>query len=243
MTEEQVEGTTIELCEETLEIMRNFSTINPSIFIRAGDIMDTLSISNQMMGRAQVPEIFPVDVPIYDFVKFLNQLKLYSQPVLVFDGDKPNCVFIKDIDPERNDASTKWVFSDPKTIHKPLKSLGIPKPDIRFDVPKDKLEVLVKAAQIFNFENIRVQRIADDAISITVIDLDDVEGTHYRFTLPAEIDTVMGDFNIVFKIDNLRILPFDYSIAISRKKYSHWFNQGVEYFITLDKRSVVKVNE
>lgn len=229
---------TIVPSSETLDIMKNFSVINPSIFIRSGDVIETLSISNEIMGRAQIAETFPVDIPIYEFTKFLNQLKLYSVPVIDVDGDN-KCLYIRDDDPEKQAASTRWMFADPSIIHAPKKMMPVPDADIRFDLSQEHLDTIIKAAGILNFETIVVQKVDDDKISLKVVDMDAPNGNHYKLDLPAEINPALKKIDVIFKVDTLKIQSRPYSMAISKKMYSHWHNASVEYFIALDKRSKI----
>lgn len=234
----EVSMQTIELSSGTLEIMKNFSTINPSIYIKKGSLIDTLSISNEILGVARVVEDFPDDIPIYDFVKFLNQLKLFSKPVIDVDMDN-RYLYIRDANPEKQDATTRWIYSDPATIHRPKKLLKIPEAVVSFELPKIKLENILRAAQILGFENISIKPIDGKTISITVIDWEKQKGNQFKLVVPATIDPSISKFNFVFNINNLKILPNDYSIAISEKMYSHFFNTGVEYFIAIDKKSTL----
>ena len=231
-----MEITTIKPSLETLEIMRNFSAINPSIYIREGDVLETLSISNEIMGRAKITETFPMDIPIYEFIKFLNQLKLYSEPVIDVDGDNKRLI-IRDSDPEKQMALTRWTFSDPSIIHRPKKKMPVPEADITFTLTKEQLETLLKASGILAFGTIMIEKENDDHISMKVIDMDAREGNQYKMIIPATFTGLLKTVELVFKVDTLKIQNRDYSIAISKKMYSHWHNPDVEYFIALDKRS------
>lgn len=230
------ENVTVPLSLETLDIMKNFATINPSIYIRGGDVLTTLAISNKIMGKAKVTETFPCDIPIYDLPKFLNQLKLYSEPVMDVNADE-KFLTIRDDDPEKQEASTKWTFSDPATIHKPDKMLPVPEPDILFELSQHHLQSILKSSGILGFETLVLKRENDDHISISVVNMDKMNGTQYKITIPA---TFNGDFKtieIVFKTELLKIQDRSFSIALSKKMYSHWHSEDVEYFIAIDKRS------
>ena len=67
--------------------------------------------------------------------------------------------------------------------------------------------------------------------------MDAKQGNHYKVVIPAEIDAGLKTIELIFKVDTLKIQNRAYSIAVSKKMYSHWHNEAVEYFIALDKRS------
>lgn len=229
---------TITPSSETLEIMKNFAVINPSIYIRQGDVLDTLSISNEIMGKAQIAESFPCDIPIYEFTKFLNQLKLYSEPVIDVDASD-ECLTIRDNDPEKQAASTRWTFSDAGIIHYPKRKMPVPDTDLSFTITQEQLENILKACGILNFTTILCEREDENNLSLKVIDMEARKGNHYKIIVPAEIDAGMKTIEMIFKVETLIMQKRDYSVAISKKLYSHWHNPDVEYFIALDKRSKI----
>ena len=51
---------------ETLSVLKNFSTINPSIAFKPGQIVRTISPQKTIMAAATVPEDFDKSAAIYD---------------------------------------------------------------------------------------------------------------------------------------------------------------------------------
>lgn len=230
---------TIELSPRTLEILKNYVQINPSLLIRKGNNIETVAISSEIMSISNIAEEFPTDIAIYDLGKFLNQLKLFSKPAITID-EQNRCMSIRDTDPERQDASCRWMFADPSVIRSPKRMLPAPTPDVHFMMPASKLEALIKAANILGFKHIQVSRNDDTSIKITVIDMDMVEGTHYRVVLPATFNEEFTDVVAYWSIENLKVIIQDYSIALSRKLYSHIYAQDIQYFIAIEKQSSFK---
>ena len=52
----------MKLSKGTLDILKNFSNINPSITFKEGQELSTLSIQRNILSRAVVEEKFPKDL-------------------------------------------------------------------------------------------------------------------------------------------------------------------------------------
>ena len=64
----------MKLSKSTLDILRNFSSINASIRFKKGQEISTISIQKNILGRVVVKEDFPQDFAIYDLGEFLSGL-------------------------------------------------------------------------------------------------------------------------------------------------------------------------
>ena len=76
----------MELSSRTVEILRNFSTINPNIVVNGGNVLKTMSIAKNIVSRAEIDESFPNTFGIYDLSEFLSVLSLVDRPSITF-GD------------------------------------------------------------------------------------------------------------------------------------------------------------
>ena len=50
-------------------------------------------------------------------------------------------------------------------------------------------------------------------------------------------NTITQEFNFDFNISNLKLIPGDYFVSLSKNKISHWQNQNfpIEYFVALEQ--------
>ena len=79
----------MQISRQTVEILKNFSTINPSILVKPGSEIQTISTMKNILAKSAVTEDFINEFAIYDLPEFLN---LVTSPVfegadLVFDSD------------------------------------------------------------------------------------------------------------------------------------------------------------
>ena len=77
----------MELCENTLNVLRNFSGINQNIMIRSGNNIKTMSETRNMIATADVSEQFTKDFGIYDLNEFIGVMGLVDTPSLKFEDD------------------------------------------------------------------------------------------------------------------------------------------------------------
>ena len=57
---------------QTVEVLKNFCTINKSIVIKPGNTISTLSINKNILAIAEVEEQFDSQISIYDLGQFLG---------------------------------------------------------------------------------------------------------------------------------------------------------------------------
>ena len=121
--------------ENTISVLKNFSSINPSVMFKSGNTVRTISPQKTVMATATIGETFSSNAGVYDLGRFLATLTL-------FDG---------------------------------------------FDV-----------------------------------------------VLSASTDQT---FEMVIKVENLKLMPADYEVSLSSKGLAHFKADKVQYFIAIEKHS------
>ena len=71
---------TVTLSNNTLNVLRNYSTINSSIVFRKGNTVRTISNAENILAKFTSEEVFPMDFAIYDLSQFLSGINLFSNP-------------------------------------------------------------------------------------------------------------------------------------------------------------------
>ena len=64
----------MKLSNGTVTVLKNFSTINQNLVIKAGSKISTMSAMKNIIAKATVEETFPRDIAIYDLNEFLSAL-------------------------------------------------------------------------------------------------------------------------------------------------------------------------
>ena len=73
------------LSTETTSVLKNFSTINQNLVVKAGSNISTMSAMKNIVAKAEVKEDFPSNFAIYDLNEFLSALSLFNNVDLQFD--------------------------------------------------------------------------------------------------------------------------------------------------------------
>ena len=77
----------MKLSDNTLSVLKNFSTINQSILFKTGNRLRTISVIKNILAEATITEELPRDFGIYDLTQFLNGMGLHQSPELDFKND------------------------------------------------------------------------------------------------------------------------------------------------------------
>ena len=217
------------LSKKTLDVLKNFSTINSSIVFRKGSTVRTISNAENILAKFTGEEIFPVDFAIYDLSQFLSGISLFNDPQLEFtSGD---FVSIRG-----GRQSAKYYFSDPEITLKsaPEKNVKFPGADLQFSITGDDLIALQKASAVYGLPDLTFQSEEGlDTIKLILRDKENDTSNTYDLSVAG---CCTGTFSLDVKIDNIRVLPGDYSIKVSKALISEWTNQNVDltYYIALE---------
>ena len=74
----------MKLSTNTIQVLKNFASINQNLVIKEGNTITTMSAMKNIVAKADVEETFPQEVAIYDLNEFLASLSLFTNPILDF---------------------------------------------------------------------------------------------------------------------------------------------------------------
>ena len=218
----------MKLSETTVNLLKNFSSINQSILFKEGNKLRSISVMKNILAEATVEESFPKDFGIYDLNQFLNGLSLHASPELDFKSN--DFVMIRE-----GKMRSKYFFADPTVIvAPPEKEISLPTEDICFELTSQQLEKLKKAASIYQLPDISA---IGEAGVIKLVARDKKNDTSNDFSIiVGETDS---EFIFNFKEENLKIVPGSYDVVVSQKLLSRFTNQNIDvtYFIALEPDS------
>ena len=219
----------VTLSKKTLDVLKNFSTINSSIVFRKGSTVRTISNAENILAKFTGEEVFPTDFAIYDLSQFLGGISLFDDPQLEFTSN--DFVSIRG-----GRTSAKYYFSDPEITLKsaPEKNVNFPGADLQFSLTGDDLIALQKASAVYGLPDLTFQSEEGlDTIKLILRDKENDTSNTYDLTVAG---CATGTYSLDVKIDNIRVLPGDYSIKVSKALISEWTNTNVDltYYIALE---------
>ena len=219
----------MKLTEKTLNLLKNFASINQSILFKKGSTLRTMSVMKNILAEADIGEEIPQDFAIYDLVQFLNGISLYGDPELDFQNE--SYLTIRDGKNHR----TKYFFADPSVVVAPPdKTLTLPTEDVSFTLDTNNLTQLLKAAAIYQLPDLAV--VGDNGV-VQLVVRDKKNDTSNDFSIVVGETTNKFSFN--FKVENIKILPGTYNVVISQKLLSRFVNENynLTYYIALEPDS------
>lgn len=209
----------------TITVLKNFSNINPSIVIKEGDILETISSSKTIKAKAKVSTTFPRRFAMYNLNKFISILSLFENADVSFDE---NSLTVSD-----GNKSTQLTYSDEATIIKvPEKDIKLPSIDVTVNITNDNIKDIEKALGVLAVPEIIVSGDGSN-INLQAADSKNSTGDFYSIVIGETSKT----FRAIFKAENIKILPGDYTVDICSKGISKFYNNEVEYFITVEQSS------
>ena len=221
---------TVSISNDTLSVLRNFSSINPNVVLKPGQEVKTISEAKNILAVADITEDFPTEMGIYDLNEFLSVVNLVNDPQLSF-GDNH-------VDVVGGNSKVKYFFSDSSILTTPQKDITMPDCEVTVSFTDDILSQIRKAASALGHSEMSISA-TEDGVNIKVFDSKDSSANIYNIQLANDAGYKEGQFEFVINISNLKLLDGDYEVKISSKLISEWKNttKPVRYYIALEKNS------
>ena len=209
----------------TIEVLKNFCSINKSIVIKPGNKISTLSINKNILAIADVEESFDTQISIYDLGVFLGGLSLFDQPKI--DTSETNYVTVSD---QTGKSKTRYFYADPDIITQaPEKEINLPSEDVFFKLDASVLQQLQRAASVYQLPDLCLF-CADGEMNLCVTDKKNDTSNSYS----VEVGRSEGEFCYCFKVENLKLLAGDYNVTVSKHNVALFQGSGIKYFIALE---------
>lgn len=223
----------MKISKETLDVLKNFSAINPNLVIEQGNKLSTIAEAKNIMASCEVAETFDKDIGIYDLNEFLSALSLIEDPEFVF-GDQS--VSIKS-----DFTSLTYRYADRSILTSPEKGVNMPEADVNVQLSAEVINHIRRAGAALNHPIVSITTNANDTkLYLQVKDPSNSSSNIFQHEIDANYDAD-STFDFQFLISNLKLIGGDYEVSVSSKLISHWKcinNSSVEYWIALEKTSV-----
>ena len=219
----------MKLSETTLNVLKNFSTINTGLSVKTGNTIRTISKQQNVLAKATVSENFDKEFVIYDLNRFLGTLTSLNDPDITINSDK------KVITIKSGASKTIYGLSDEAMIvAPPTKELKVENAEVNFELSKDNLSQILKMSGVLGLPNIAV---VGDGKKIHASTLDAKNDQCDNFSI--EVGSTEDTFKFIFTTENLKMIPGDYDVAISSKGISHFKSKSspVEYWVATEAGS------
>lgn len=224
----------MKLSNETLTVLKNFSAINQGIQFKKGTKLTTVSSGKTVLAQANLKDEFPQDFCVYDLNQFLSVNALFKDSA------------------ELNFTSSDIIFSSGKRktnyrmtakemiVTPPEKEITLPSIDCKFTLTQEDYDWVMKTASVLSSPHIGIQ---SDGETVNIITFDAADNSAHN----NSIQVGEGDgkkYTIVFKTENIKLIPGNYEVEISFKGIGHFTNtkDDIQYWIAFEAKET-KIGE
>lgn len=221
----------MKLSTDTLSVLKNFASINQGIMFKRGKTIRTVSAQKNVMAEATVSDEFPTDFGVYDLNNFLSVLTLHKEePVLDFQD---NDVLISGL---QGRSKIKYRFCAPHMIvAAPEKAITMPDAEISFELKAEDFDWIMKAASVLSSPCIAIE---SDGAKVFITTYDPTNDAAHTDSLEI-CDGNGASYKMIFKLENIKMLPGSYDVSISSKGISHFKHKTInlQYWIATETGS------
>ena len=212
---------------ETLNILRNFSTINSGLTVKEGNELKTVSAMKNIYARAVVTEDFDKEHSIYDLSEYLGALSLFDTPNFEFNAEK--------VTVSEGTNTVQYYYADPQMVISPQKDINMPEPEISFDIDEGVLDSLLKASSVLSLPDMVL---SSDGTTVVLTVKDKKNSTSNVFSKTVAQGNG-STYEMFLRMENVKVIPGDYTVFVSSKGIAQFTNrkQSIEYFIALEPDS------
>lgn len=218
----------MKLSPETIQILKNFASINENIYIPAGNVIRVRTIQKNVFAEATIKETFESPVCLYNLNEFLSVMNIGADGNITI---KKNHLVI-----EWGSSKLTYNFADPMIMKMAIetaeKSVTMPEAEINFELTAEMLAAIHKASSILKSRYISIYSV-DGNIAIRTYDKDDVNSNSYQIDTGISTD---DEFNMLLDIENFKLLGGSYDVSITSSNISQFRKKDgdVVYYIAMD---------
>ncbi len=190
---------------ETVNTLKNFSQINPSLVVKPGSELVTMSPSKTIIAKMITTEVFNQPFCIYELNKFLGVVSMLEEPDFDF-GDKSVTIKSKT-------GTVNYTYADESMVVAPItNSIEVKNSVASFQLNKTELSSVIRAASVLQTDLVKVS--SEDG-QLKVGTANSKDATSHTFNVDIETDGG-NDFDMFLKTENIvKILPDSYTVTVS----------------------------
>ena len=219
----------MKLSTDTINVLKNFATINQNVRIHPGSQISTISPGKDVFARATVAETFPREFNIYDLSSFLALITLMEDQDIDF-GDRSLTV-------SKDGGKFEYFYAEPTVIVAPEAGKNIPvEAHFEFDMTKNEVEMINKAAAITAAKNVILKSVQGQ-VSLTIGDSAVANSNSYT----RIVGSSEHSFNCILPVERVKLIPDAYHLSLSKLKFLHFksTSRDMAYWLALEPASEV----
>lgn len=224
----------MKLTQNTKLLLKNFASINQSIVIKPGNLLNTSDVSGILHAQALVEEEFPKQMDIYNLHLLLNMVSAIPDAELTPED--------KQIIISGNQAEYRYLYAAPGILKSPpIRDSSFVWDEIfSTKITTDDFKSITKAVGITGINQLNIYVDSGDVY----ISLHDKKSAGNSFKML--IGKTDSDFNIWSKTEHLNFVPGEYRMTVCKREgktrtvtFLLFQSDLVEYLLACDPISKV----
>lgn len=215
----------MKLSANTITVLKNFSTLNPAMIFKTGNELRITTPLKTVIAVVKVEDTFETSFSIGDLPKFLSVLSLFEAPDLTFGEAQ---VVVK-----AGKKKLNYTYSSESVIvSPPWKELKISSVEAEFELRNEVLGDIIKGASVLGLKEIAFVGNGTN-VSVQAVQSNDPSSSNYSI----EVGESENVFRAIYKVENMKLLPCDYKVKLSKHGMSEFTADNVQYIVALEASS------
>ncbi|QQG32130.1 sliding clamp [Citrobacter phage CkP1] len=224
----------MKLSKDTLNILKNFSTINSGVMLKPGKFIMTRSVNGTTYAESNINDEIDFEVAIYDLPSFLGILGLVSEDAEISMADDGN---IKIADGR---STILWPAADSSTIVFPNKPIPFPTASVIVDFKGEDLQQLMRVSRGLQIDTITFTNKDEKIILNGYNKVEDSALVRPKYSLT--LGDYDGDhkFNFVINMANMKMQPASYKLLLwadGKKTAAKFEGEHASYVVAMEADS------
>lgn len=205
----------MKLSKVTLDILKNFATINQGLLFKPGKSLRTMNVMKNTFAVAQIPDEIPNEFAIYDLNEFLAAYSLTDGCDIVFKDTMMSLV--------TSGEEMEYHYSSPSVVVSPgEKNITLPSSDKKFILTREVIDKIMKVSSVMKLRDIEI-----DCSGVRILNRSAVGNKHH---IKLVVDCFNSDDTVsALKVENLKLIPADYDVTICQKGLARFTSRSEEY--------------
>lgn len=234
----------MKISKSTINVLNNFSKINSSVIIPAGNVVRTINESKSCSGRAELEDTFPKEFAMYNLHEFLTVVKdlFANAPESIEFGDESMTI-------KKDKTVVKYRYTDKSMVMGIEKDAKLPPVTAEFDISSETLQKLIKSKSILGLDCVIIYvengKLYASAASDRKGKSNPEKDNQFsvcigEYVMSGDVD--LSEYRIAVKIENLLMPIGDYKARVYIKGNAgviEMVADNLQYIVALDKNNSV----
>lgn len=219
----------MKLSKDTLNILKNYASINPGIMLKPGSTLMTKSINGVVYAETTIDDTLDFELGIYDLNNFLSVLALLGE-----DSDIELDLATSIATIVNGKSRIYYPAADASTIVSPKNAIKFPVADVIFEISGENFNKLTRAARTLSIDTLAIAsedgKIVINGYNKTVDQ--DLNNVLYSFECADYEGT--SKFNFLINMANMKMLNDDYKVMIASQGAAKFEGKTSTYIVVLE---------